>query len=378
MATIKQRLHLKTTNGYVIMHLETSSDLVMRADGSTVETALVNLTNVVSTKAATNHTHTDIINSINTHVTNKSNPHSVTAAQIGAAVSNHTHTAAQVGALPTAGGTMTGIIYSSRTTNTHIAGNQGTAIINSTAGAGTYTMLVKMNSSGGYFTHGVYQSRYELHYTAKNVVDAGTNNVTYTCTLLDEAGNASFPVKVTAPTFSGALNGNATSATKLANTRTIQVNLGSTAAASFDGTANIAPGVTGTLPVARGGTGVTSIAALKTALGIVSGGNTIAGIYTYKYHGTGTYGQSNPTVIPYPKKPFILIIAASQASEKSAWILTPTTNQVDFLLNDGHAYCQLTWSDSSLSMFTTYTKNAAAYYQFNHGNNDYYVLAFCM
>ena len=55
-------------------------------------------------------------------------------------------------------------------------------------------------------------------------------------------------------------NANAVSATKLANSRNIQTNLGSTTAASFDGTANITPGVTGTLPVANGGTGTNNLA----------------------------------------------------------------------------------------------------------------------
>jgi hypothetical protein len=57
-------------------------------------------------------------------------------------------------------------------------------------------------------------------------------------------------------------SGNAANATKLTNARTIQTNLASTSAASFDGTANITPGVTGTLPVANGGTGLTSLSTL--------------------------------------------------------------------------------------------------------------------
>ena len=54
--------------------------------------------------------------------------------------------------------------------------------------------------------------------------------------------------------------GLAAQATKLANGRTIRTNLGSTAAPSFDGTANVTPGVTGILPVANGGTGKTNLA----------------------------------------------------------------------------------------------------------------------
>lgn len=52
------------------------------------------------------------------------------------------------------------------------------------------------------------------------------------------------------------VNGNANTATKLSTARTIQTNLASTSSASFDGTANTAPGVTGILPVANGGTGL--------------------------------------------------------------------------------------------------------------------------
>ena len=69
----------------------------------------------------------------------------------------------------------------------------------------------------------------------------------------------------------GNTTGQAPSATKLLTARTIQVNLGSASAASFDGTANITPGVTGTLPIARGGTGATTAAAARNALGL---GNT--------------------------------------------------------------------------------------------------------
>lgn len=49
--------------------------------------------------------------------------------------------------------------------------------------------------------------------------------------------------------------GNAPSATKLNTARSVQVNLASTAAATFDGTADIIPGITGILPIANGGTG---------------------------------------------------------------------------------------------------------------------------
>lgn len=61
--------------------------------------------------------------------------------------------------------------------------------------------------------------------------------------------------------------GNANTATKLATARTITANLASSAAGSFDGSADITVGVTGTLPIANGGTGSTTADAARTALG---------------------------------------------------------------------------------------------------------------
>lgn len=113
--------------------------------------------------------------------------------------------------LPLAGGIMTGAIQSSVETTTYLAGNRGSTIINSTASAGSYTMLAKMNSTNGYFTHGTYQTKYLLQYTASDTVTAGTNAVTKSLTLLDESGNSSFPGTVTASSF----NGNASTATAL-------------------------------------------------------------------------------------------------------------------------------------------------------------------
>ena len=71
-------------------------------------------------------------------------------------------------------------------------------------------------------------------------------------------------------TIYGDLQGNASSATRLANARTFRTNLGSTSTASFDGSANITPGVTGTLPIANGGTGATTAAAALTAFGLTA------------------------------------------------------------------------------------------------------------
>lgn len=96
---------------------------------------------------------------------------------------------------------MSGVMKSSKETSTYIAGNQGNALINSTASAGRYVMLFRGVSTDGYFTHGVYQKSYLLQYTAKSTVDAGTNSVTKSATLLDESGNSTFPGYVTSTGF---------------------------------------------------------------------------------------------------------------------------------------------------------------------------------
>lgn len=62
----------------------------------------------------------------------------------------------------------------------------------------------------------------------------------------------------------------AISAGKLATGRTIQTNLASTSAASFDGSENVTPGISGTLPIGHGGTGATSAASARSNLGLGS------------------------------------------------------------------------------------------------------------
>lgn len=143
------------------------------------------------------------------------------------AAASHSHSY-----LPLSGGTMTGAISSSLSTATHLAGNQGKAIINSTASGSGYNMLAKMNSTNGAWTMGGWGDSFNLFYTLNTTISAGTNSYTKRLILLNESGNSSFPGTVSASSFSGALSGNASTATTLQTARTIN-------GTSFNGSTNI-------------------------------------------------------------------------------------------------------------------------------------------
>lgn len=75
-------------------------------------------------------------------------------------------------------------------------------------------------------------------------------------------GDSTVNGSITATSFIGSLIGTANAAktaTKLQTKRSVQVNLGSTSASSFDATEDITPGVKGVLSAKNGGTGQTSI-----------------------------------------------------------------------------------------------------------------------
>lgn len=75
-------------------------------------------------------------------------------------------------------------------------------------------------------------------------------------------------------------SGNAASASKLQLARSIQTDLASTTAASFNGTKGITPGVTGILPVANGGTGQSDLSNVTVGRATAdANGNNIASTY---------------------------------------------------------------------------------------------------
>lgn len=77
---------------------------------------------------------------------------------------------------------------------------------------------------------------------------------------------------------------NAVSATKLVTSRSLTVDLGSTTAADFDGTADASIGVSGELPIANGGTGASTQSGARSALGVPPTNHAVANT-TY---GSGT------------------------------------------------------------------------------------------
>lgn len=83
-------------------------------------------------------------------------------------------------------------IISSLVSGTHLAGNQGKAIINSTAAGTGYNMLARMKSPNGVWTLGSYRGEFVLNYTGDDVISAGTNAITRAVALFREDGTSSF------------------------------------------------------------------------------------------------------------------------------------------------------------------------------------------
>ena len=133
-------------------------------------------------------------------------------------------------------------VVSSLTTSTHLAGNQGKAIIYSTAAGNGYNMLARMKSTNGVWTFGSYGTNFNFYYTADSTISANSNSVTKTLTLLNESGNSTFPGQITATKFVGPLQGNATTATTLATARKIN-------GTSFNGSGDITTSFWGTTRV---------------------------------------------------------------------------------------------------------------------------------
>lgn len=116
----------------------------------------------------------------------------LTPANLGAAAASHAHSY-----VPLTGGTMTGPLKSSYITGTHLKGNQGNALVASTAAKSSYVAFLRYPSTNGIFTLCGYQTGFNMYYTANTTVAAGTNGVTKSAVLLNESGNTSLPGALT-------------------------------------------------------------------------------------------------------------------------------------------------------------------------------------
>ena len=234
-----------------------NSELVKEADLATVAKSgnYGDLAGVPSTFKPASHTHTSSdlsgtlpISKGGTGKTTAADARSalgITPANIGAAASSHSHAVGDItGTLPIANGG-TG------------ATNAATALKN--LGAMSSNPANIEFSPGASAAHGGF-------------IDFHHNNSTadYTSRIIESSSGTLTinGVTIKGSTITGALSGNASTATTLATSRTFRTNLASTSTASFNGSANVTPGVTGTLPVANGGTGATSAAAARTQLGV--------------------------------------------------------------------------------------------------------------
>lgn len=83
-----------------------------------------------------------------------------------------------------------------------LAGNNGTAIINSTSSGSNFNVLARMLAPTGRFIMGQYDGDFFLAYTRNSTIQAGTNYVDSLAKLLNNNGNTTFPGTVTAANFS--------------------------------------------------------------------------------------------------------------------------------------------------------------------------------
>lgn len=177
-------------------------------------------------------------NAAHTHVSNKSNPHGVTAAQAGAAPASHTHSY-----LPLAGGTMTGDLKMK-------SGDYTATPIKLYAGDVNGAGLV--SQAGGLYIAGSGESAQNLY----NVLGIGAAAEK---TYISSDQDISL----------------VTNCDSIANRKTVIIdNAGKiTAPGGFSGTHSPAD-LSSAVPVSKGGTGATTAAAARTNLGVAASGHT--------------------------------------------------------------------------------------------------------
>lgn len=98
--------------------------------------------------------------------------------------------------------TLSKSIISGLNTGSWLAGNNGTAIINSTSSGSNFNVLARMLAPTGRFIMGQYDGDFFLAYTRNSTIQAGTDYVDALAKLLNNNGNTTFPGTVTAANFS--------------------------------------------------------------------------------------------------------------------------------------------------------------------------------
>ena len=116
------------------------------------------------------------------------------------------------GNLKIRGSLYTDRIFSNLNTQTHLRGNQGYAIINAEGATNGYVSLIRYKGNNGVFTLNGWNNKILLGYTNNTTINAETNSLTKSITLIDENGNASFPGQISATTVNAYLNGTAKNA----------------------------------------------------------------------------------------------------------------------------------------------------------------------
>ena len=140
---------------------------------------------------------------------------------------------------------------------TGIAGNAATATkVVTTAATGASANIAEASMAGNDVARIRVSGASNAGELALETADDGTEpivarqytgvfkDVARTAAILDTNGNTSFPGTVVAPKFTGALNGNAATASKLATPRTISLTGKAAGSTSFDGSANASINVT--------------------------------------------------------------------------------------------------------------------------------------
>lgn len=170
-----------------------------------------------------------------------------TLAEIGAAAASHTHSY-----LPLAGGTMTGAITTA-IQGSWLQGLKGErAIISSTSSGTSHTTLFSGNSQNGKFIIYKYSGSIGFGYASNTSISANTNGINFGVGM-DESGNFVPYMNNTqaigtankiwnnmySTYFTGALKGNADTATTLQTSRSIGVSGVTGTAQSFNGSKDI-------------------------------------------------------------------------------------------------------------------------------------------